>query len=164
MLTKIIIVILCLLSIPIVLIAGALLRNDLPWDDPPGMMSRLQHYLSTNVAETTDVSPFPELVIREYYVPIDTLFSLLERSVTELGWEITSQHAQTYTLHAFVTTPLIGYKDEVIMRLMPTTENRNNLYIRSSSRRGRGDLGTNTRHILDLYNQIEEQMTILMNK
>ncbi|MCK5669573.1 MAG: DUF1499 domain-containing protein, partial [Gammaproteobacteria bacterium] len=36
--------------------------------------------------------------------------------------------------------------------------NRNQLYIRSNSRKGHGDLGTNTRHILDLYQQLELQM------
>ncbi|MEE9160264.1 MAG: DUF1499 domain-containing protein [Gammaproteobacteria bacterium] len=158
MLTKIIIVALCLLSIPVVSVFGALLRNDLPWRDTPGLVTRLQHYLSTNVAETTDVSSYPELVIREYHYPKDTFFSLLETSVAKLGWEIDSQHDQTYTLHAVVTTPLIGYKDDVTIKLIPMTEKRNKLYIRSSSRKGRGDLGTNTRHILDLYNQIEKQM------
>ena len=158
MLTKIIVTVLCLISIPIVSVFGALLRNDLPWTDPPGFVTRLQHYLSTNVAETVKTSPYPELIMREYHYPIDTFFSLLETSVAKLGWEIDSQHDQTYTLHAVVTTPLIGYKDDVYIKLIPMTENRNNLYIRSSSRKGHGDLGTNTRHILDLYHQIKIQM------
>ena len=158
MLTKIIFATLCLLSIPIILVSGALLRNDLPWSDPPGPVARLRHYLSMNVAETTDVSLFPELVIREYQYPSDAFYSLVETSIAQLGWEIDSQHEQSYTIHAVVTTPLIGYIDDVTIKLMPMTENRNNLYIRSSSRKGRGDLGTNTRHILDLYNQIEKHM------
>ena len=158
MLTKIILAALCLVSIPIISVFGALLRNDLPWTDTPGFVTRLQHYLSTNVAETVKISAYPELVMREYHYPTDTFFSLLETSVAKLGWEIDSQHDQAYTLHAVVKTPLIGYKDDVTIKLISMTENRNNLYIRSSSRKGHGDLGTNTRHILDLYNQIEKQI------
>ncbi len=158
MLTKIIIAALCLMSIPIVMVSGALLRNDLPWTDPSGLVTRLQHYLTTNVAETVNTSSYPELVMREYHSPTDTFFSLLETSAAKLGWEIDSQYVHAYTLHAVVTTPLMGYKDDVIIKLILMTENRNNLYIRSNSRKGHGDLGTNTRHILDLDNQIENQM------
>ena len=138
------------------LILSAFINNDLPWTDPPGFTARLQHYLTANVAETAHESPYPELNIREYRHPTDQFFSLLEASVGNLGWEIDSQRDQAYTLHVVATTPLFGYQDDIYIRLLPITENRNNLYIRSSSRKGHGDLGTNTRHILDLYNQIEK--------
>lgn len=119
-------------------------------------MARVQHYLTTNVAETTKDSPYPELRMKEYDYPADQFFSLLEASVAELGWEIDGQRDLAYSLHAVVTTPLLGYQDDVHIRLIPISENRNQLYVRSSSRKGHGDLGTNTRHILDLYNQIEK--------
>ncbi len=155
MLTKIILIVLCLISIPIALMLGALLHNDLPWNDPPGCMQRLRHYLSTNVAETVDESNYPELVIRQFPYPADRFFLLLSTSVTTLGWEITSQNDQSHTLNAVVTSSLIGYKDDVTIKLIPVTESSISLYIRSSSRTGTGDFGTNTRHILDLYQQID---------
>ncbi len=156
MLTKIIVIVLCLISIPMVLILSAFNHNDLPWTEPPGPMARVKHYLTTNVAETTQDSPYPELRMREYDYPTDQLFSLLEASVAELGWQIDGQRDQVYSLHAVVTTPLLRYQDDVLIRLIPISTNRNHLYVRSSSRKGRGDLGTNTRHILDLYSQIEK--------
>ena len=156
MLTKIIVIVLCLISIPMALILSAFINNDLPWADPPGFTTRLQHYLVTNVAETVHESPYPELNIRDYRYPTDQFFSLLEASVDKLGWEIDSQRDQAYTLRVVATTPLFGYRDDIYIRLLPITENRNHLYIHSSSRKGHGDLGTNTRHILDLYNQIEK--------
>ena len=156
MVTKIIVITLCLISIPMVLILSAFIHNNLPWTDPPGFTTRLQHYLMTNVAETAHESLYPELDIREYRYPTDQLFSLLKASVDKLGWEIDSQCDQAYTLHVVATTPLFGYQDDIYIRLLPVMEERNHLYIRSSSRKGRGDLGTNTRHILDLYNQIEK--------
>ena len=99
MLTKIIIAVLCLISIPVVLVLGAFIQNDLPWTEPPGFMTRLQHYLTTNVAETISASSYPELVIREYHQSADVLFPLLELSVAKLGWEIDSQRDQAYSLH-----------------------------------------------------------------
>ena len=156
MLTKINVTVLCLISIPFAFVLGAFVQNHLPWTKSPGVMARVRHYLTTNIAETTQDSPYPELRTREYDYPTDQLFSLLEASVAELGWQIDGQrNDQTYSLHAVVTTALLGYQDDVLIRLVPIATNKNQLYVRSSSRKGQGDLGTNTRHILDLYNQIE---------
>jgi len=158
MLTKIIIAVLCLISIPIALVLGAFIQNDLPWSDPPGFLKRLHQYITTNVAETTTESIYPELILREYDLPAEELFKILQASVNKLGWEITDHGDGPYSVVAVVTTPLIGYKDDVLIRLLPLPENKNHLYIRSNSREGHGDFGTNTRHILDLYHQIELQM------
>ena len=38
------------------LLVAGLISNDLPWSDPPGAVTRLMTYLSTNVAETTSDS------------------------------------------------------------------------------------------------------------
>lgn len=158
MVTKIILLVLALLCIPLVLVVGAFIQNGLPWNDPPGIFERLHQYATTNVAETTAESTYPELVLREYDLPTEDLFKLLQTSVNQLGWEITGHGDESYSILAVVTTPLRGYKDDVLIRLLPISENRNHLYIRSSSREGHGDLGTNTRHILDLYQQLELHM------
>jgi len=146
MLTKIIIAVLCLISIPIALVLGAFIQNHLPWNDPPEFLKRLHQYITTNVAETTTESIYPELILREYDLPAEELFKILQASVNKLGWEITDHGDGTYSVVAVVTTPLIGYKDDVLIRLLPLPENKNHLYIRSNSREGHGDFGTNTRH------------------
>ena len=158
MVTKIILLVIALLCIPLVLVIGAFIKNDLPWNDSPGVFKRLQQYATTNVAETTVESIYPELILREYDHPAEQLFEKLQTSVNKLGWEITGHRDETYSILAVVTTPLRGYKDDVLIRLLPVSDNRNQLYIRSSSREGHGDLGTNTRHILDLHQQLELQM------
>ena len=159
MLTKIILLVIVLLCIPLALVMGAFIQNDLPWNDPPGAFKRLQQYTTTNVAETTVESIYPELILRVYDLPAGQFFNMLQASVDMLGWEITGHGDEKYLILAVVTTSLRGYKDDVLIRLLPLSENRNQLYIRSNSRKGHGDLGTNTRHILDLYHQIELQMT-----
>ena len=158
MLTKIILLVSALLCIPLALVIGVFIQNDLPWTDPPGIFKRLHQYATTNVAETRADSVYPELVLREYYVPSEVFFKILQTSVNQLGWDNTGQGSETYSILAVVTTPLRGYKDDVLIRLLPISENRNHLYIRSGSREGHGDLGTNTRHILDLYQQLESMI------
>jgi len=158
MLTKFILLVIALLCIPLVLVMGAFIQNDLPWNDPPGIFERLRQYITTNVAETSAESTYPELILREYHLPAEELLKILQASVNKLGWEITGRRDETFSILAVVTTSLRGYKDDVLIRLLPSSENSNYLYIRSSSRVGHGDLGTNTRHILDLYQQLELQM------
>jgi len=159
MLTKIILIVLVLLCLPLGLVMGAFIQNDLPWNDPPGVFKRMYQYTTTNIAETTAESIYPELILREYDLHAEELFNMLQASVNQLGWEITGYRDEKYSILVVVTTPLRGYKDDVLIRVLPISENRNNLYVRSSSRVGHGDLGTNTRHILDLYQQLELQMT-----
>ena len=159
MLTKIILVVLVLFCLPLGLVMGAFIQNDLHWNDPPGAFKRLYQYTTTNISETTAESIYPELILRDYDLPAEEFFEMLEASVSQLGWEITGHRDEKYSILAVVTTPLRGYKDDVLIRLLPISEDRNHLYVRSSSRVGHGDLGTNTRHILDLYQQLELQMT-----
>ena len=158
MLTKIILIVLVLLCLPLGLVMGAFIQNDLPWNDPPGVFKRLYQYTTTNIVETIAESIYPELVLRDYDLPAEELFKMLKASVNQLGWEITGHRDVTFSILAVVTTPLRGYKDDVLIRVLPISEDRNHLYVRSSSRVGHGDLGTNTRHILDLYQQLELQM------
>ena len=106
MLTKIILLVIALLCIPLALVMGAFIQNDLPWNDPPGVFKRLQQYATTNVAETTVESTYPELVLRAYDFPAEQLFKLLQVSVDRLGWEIAGHGDEKYSIMAVVTTPL----------------------------------------------------------
>ena len=55
-----------------------------------------------------------------------------------------------------MTTPLWRFQDDVHIRVEPDpATDRAVLLIRSESRVGKGDLGTNTRHVLDLYAQLD---------
>ncbi|MCZ6526584.1 MAG: DUF1499 domain-containing protein, partial [Gammaproteobacteria bacterium] len=71
---------------------------------------------------------------------------IIEKDTTEHSW------------HALVTTPLWKYKDDITIRLTPQTNNATSVYVRSQSRTGKGDLGTNTRHVMDFYQALEIQM------
>ena len=140
------------------LLAGGLWMNNLPWDDPPGMGIRLQTYLESHVAETAEGSPFPELRPRHYpNVSPDQLFAHVERAVAGMpDWTIAARDAKRRRVEAVVSTPLLRFQDDVTINV--TAEANGNgavLFLRSQSRIGQGDLGANTRHILDVVAQVE---------
>src|SRR5262245_17519517 len=95
------------------LIAAGVIANRLPLTDPPGLMTRISTYLNTNVAETTENSPFPELQLRRYEAPEGLLFDVARRAVQSLKWEITNLDAEKKEIQAVVTTKLWKFKDDV---------------------------------------------------
>ena len=130
--------------------AATIISNNLPLNDPPGMLTRISTYLNTNVAETTLDTEFPELRLRRYEAPPALLIETVRRAVEALKWEIVEQDTENHTIKAVVTTKMIQFKDDVLIRADKAQPSGSNLYIRSSSRVGKGDLGTNTRHVMDL--------------
>lgn len=132
------------------LAAAAIISNSLPLTDPPGLMTRIATYLTTNVAETTLDTEFPELRLRRYEAPPALLIETARKAVNALNWEIVEQDTENHTIQAVVTSKLFQFKDDVLIRADKAQPSGSYLYIRSSSRVGRGDLGTNTRHVMNL--------------
>ncbi len=155
MTSKIAMIITALVLVPVFMIVIALLKNDLPWGDPPGLGQRLATYLNTNIAETTIDSVFPELIPRRYALDINVLKKLILDVIDELGWDISSPFDKEYTLAAVVTTPLFGFKDDVMIKLQQGAGDTVIVSVRSQSRTGKGDLGTNTRHVLNLFESLD---------
>jgi uncharacterized protein (DUF1499 family) len=145
-----------LVVVAIALLAGGIALNRLPLDDPPGSMVRINTYLNTNVAETIEGSPFAELRPRRYTLPAEQLYAKVKEAAGQLPrWRVVEADDQTRRLHAVVTSMLFRFKDDVNIEVVPEPGGRPSLMVRSASRVGKGDLGTNTRHVLDLYDALE---------
>jgi uncharacterized protein (DUF1499 family) len=138
----------------VALLAAGVIANRLPLSDPPGLATRLSTYLNTHVAETTEDSPFAELRLRRYEAPDGLLFDIVRRAVLELKWDITNLDAQQKELQAVVTTKIWRFKDDVTIQVRPGQPSGSVLWVRSVSRVGKGDLGANTRHVLDLVEAV----------
>lgn len=146
---------LALLFAILLLIASAILANRVPWFESPGFFTRIGAYLSTNVAETSENSPYPELHPRTYPHKPKTLFHHLKQAIQHLNWTILSSDLDAGEMHIEISTPLWKFKDDMWIRIEPIHERETKLMIRSASRIGQGDLGANIRHILDLYNALD---------
>lgn len=133
------------------LTAAGLISNKPRWTDPPGVPARLWTYLTTNVAETTPDSVFPELRPRTYAGPPALMFDVVRRAALTLHWELTSVDPDARRIEAVATTKLFGFHDDVTIWVTDDAEPRSTLYVRSASRVGRGDLAANVRRVMDLY-------------
>ncbi len=137
------------------LLAAGLISNDLPWSDPPGVGTRLLTYLTTNIAETTPDTAFPELRPRRYAAPAALMFDVARRAADALQWESSTVDPEARKIEAVVTTKIIKFKDDVTIWVEADGEERSTLFARSASRVGLNDLGANTRHLMNLFETVD---------
>lgn len=137
------------------LTGNAILRNRVPVTAPPGAVARLTSYLTRNVAETREDHRFPELRTRVYEVDAKDLLEYVRRASEGLGWGDVGVDENQARVRAQIRTPLLGFTDDLEARVEEMPAGAAKLHVRSSSRVGRGDLGANSRHVLDLYQAVD---------
>ncbi len=153
MFLKVLIALAILSAVFIFMMIVAMLQNDLQWRSEPGPAARLISYLSLNDRQTAMSPEYPELMTRSYPLTGDQMRQTVIDAFARLNWELI-ESGET-TVHAVVTTRLFKYKDDVYVTVEAVSADESSLQVRSVSRVGRGDLGTNIRHILDLYTEVE---------
>lgn len=154
-LISVVLVLLALLLGGLLLAAGALLLNRLPWDQPPGAAARLVVYLGSNSAATDPASDFPELRPPRYDITPEALHAAAVQAVERLGWEVSAREEGELLLAAVIITPLLRFRDDVEIRAERGPAGGSLLTAHSASRVGRADFGANTRHLLDLFAMVD---------
>jgi uncharacterized protein (DUF1499 family) len=89
---------------------------------------------------------YPDLTSLRLPIPPDRAFALVEATAKSLGWDVASAVPTDGRLEATDTTRWFGFKDDVVVRVVPTPEG-SLVDIRSVSRVGRSDLGANARRV-----------------
>lgn len=158
MLVKILVTLLILVTGALLMSGIAIYQNQLPLLSTPGVLERLRIYLTSNVAETAAEPRLPELEIRSYSGDPEYLLDLSRQAIQSLDWELVSYDANSREIHAIARTPLWSFRDDVLVRIRPGDNDDQSVYVRSSSRLGRGDLGKNSQNILDFYRAVEQRL------
>ena len=79
------------------------------------------------------------------------------RSVArEMGWKIVDENPAEGRIEATATTRWFGFKDDVVLRIAPAADGGSRLDIRSVSRVGLSDVGTNARRIRSFLKKFAE--------
>jgi hypothetical protein len=144
-----------LLLLPFLLVAGAIALNRPPLFDPPGVLRRLETYLTTNVAQTAPDHRQPELRTRLYPMDIAELRQATAAAMRELGWK--DIRTQGDAIRGVAVTPLLRFRDDVTVHLAAAPGGGTRMDARSASRVGRGDLAANERHLLDLFARLDQR-------
>lgn len=121
---------------PPVFVAVAPLRRDAP---------NSVEYAGDSVA-AVQRQAYPDLRPLMMAMPVDSAFSLALRTARGMGWEIVDQNRRDGRIEATATTPWMGFKDDVVVRVT-SASGIARVDVRSKSRVGRGDAGANANRI-----------------
>lgn len=89
---------------------------------------------------------YPDIKPLVLEVPAAQVFDRAVRAAREAGWELVNVSAERWRVEATDTTTFFGFKDDIVVRLTPIGS-RTVVDVRSVSRVGRSDAGTNARRI-----------------
>ena len=89
---------------------------------------------------------YPDIRPLELAVPPAEAFPRALDAARSMGWEIAAVEAATGRIEATATTPWFGFHDDIVVRVRPTSTG-SRIDVRSVSRVGKGDLGTNAKRI-----------------
>ena len=89
---------------------------------------------------------YPDLQPLMIKVPPPQAFDRALVRVREIGWDLVAADATTGQIEATDTTFWYGFKDDVVIRVRPA-DGGSRVDVRSLSRVGGGDVGTNAKRI-----------------
>lgn len=115
--------------------------------------------LTTNVAETAPEAADPRLRGRTYAIPFDAVWRAAIDLAGDLrGWTIVSTDDYEGTITAEATTLVMRFVDDVTIRIRLDENAQTRVDMRSASRKGVGDFGTNTRRIARFMRLLDRRL------
>jgi len=127
--------------------------NDITTDtEHPPQFSPPKTYES-HLAELQRIG-YPHLRPLELPLPPKQAFARAADAARARGWEITTLDENSGRIEAVVTTRWFGFKDDVVIRITPASAG-SRVDMRSKSRVGRSDVGTNARRIEEFLARME---------
>jgi uncharacterized protein (DUF1499 family) len=97
---------------------------------------------------------YPEIAPLTLAAPPNEVFEKARDTAIDMDWRIRAAEPGEGRLEAVATTPMMRFKDDVVVRLRPEGDGTR-VDLRSRSRIGRHDLGTNARRIQDFLDRLQ---------
>jgi uncharacterized protein (DUF1499 family) len=99
---------------------------------------------------------YPDLGPMMLDIPRDQAFSRALEAAGEMGWQIVESSPADGRIEATDTTFWFGFKDDVVVRIAPDGQG-SRIDVRSVSRVGRSDVGTNAKRIQKYLEKVKRQ-------
>ena len=121
--------------------------NDITTDtaNPPKYMTTARAYPGEEFARLQHAA-YPDIAPVMLAVPPREAFERAVKAAESIGWEVVGRDAAAGTLEAVDTTKWFGFKDDIAVRVT-AADSGSRIDVRSKSRVGRNDIGTNARRI-----------------
>ena len=96
---------------------------------------------------------YPDIAPLRLDLPPAQAFARAERAARSMGWQIVEVAPDALRIEATDTTLLFGFKDDVVIRVRPHAQG-SVVDVRSLSRIGGSDLGTNAKRVRAYLNEV----------
>ena len=107
---------------------------------------------------TLQALSYPHIVSLHVHQSMRRTFRELRNATVSEGWIITYDDWNTGKLEAVVSTPIMGFEDDIVMRVTASGKNSSTIDMRSSSRQGFGDMGRNACRIEGFLIRLQDQL------
>jgi len=116
-------------------------------DNPPQYEKlRPSKYPEKNKA--LQMKAYPDLQPMTLNVRASEALEKVKAAATQLGWKIVNINSTQFRLEAVDITPLMRFRDDVVIEIRPgKNESESLVHMRSRSRLGQSDLGANAARI-----------------
>jgi uncharacterized protein (DUF1499 family) len=101
---------------------------------------------------------YPEIAPADYSAAPEVAFDAALAAAREMGWTIVATDEPAGRIEAFDRTFWFGFTDDIVIRVRPTDAG-SRVDVRSTSRVGVGDLGTNAARIRAYLTELDEQLS-----
>jgi len=92
--------------------------------------------------------------------PVKEVMAKAERLAEDRGWDIAALRVAEGRMEAVATTQMFGFKDDVVLRVKPTQDDKGSIVdMRSVSRVGQSDLGANAERVQDFLADLSGTVT-----
>ena len=129
--------------------------NDITTDtqNPPRYMTTTRAYPGAEFARRQRAA-YPDILPRMLPLAPREAFAKALAAAEAMGWEVVGRDAAAGTIEAVDTTKWFGFKDDIAIRVS-AADAGSQVDIRSKSRVGRSDLGTNAQRIRAYLQQLK---------
>ncbi len=106
-------------------------------------------------AETAAIqaTAYPDIQTLVFLDPPAVIFDKALAVAASMGWNILASDIDTGHIEATATTPFVGFKDDVVIRVR-AGDGETRVDVRSKSRFGRGDMGVNAKRIREYRDRL----------
>jgi len=110
-----------------------------------------------NDVKTGETPQYPDIQPQRFSQPFDKAFDAALATAQVMGWEIRETNRERGVIEAIATVRLFRFKDDVTVTITRDGE-ATVVNVRSKSRVGKGDLGTNARRIRAFQTELAKRL------
>jgi uncharacterized protein (DUF1499 family) len=131
---------------PPAFVAVKALRERVAGTNPSDYVAQLQGRGTTIDVPAMQRTHYSDIQPVSLDVSPEEAYARARRAVRELGWEIVDESQADGRIEATDTTRFFGFKDDIVIRVR-TVDGASRVDVRSKSRVGLGDAGTNAKRV-----------------